>query len=43
MLHSRNFLCNLTQSVRKIGKKLFDFEKYYFLRIPISYSKLMET
>ena len=27
MLKSRNFLCKLTQSVRKIGKFFFEFEK----------------
>ena len=27
MLQSRNFLCKLTQSVQKIGKFVFEFEK----------------
>ena len=27
MLKSRNFLCKLTQSVRKIGNFFFEFEK----------------
>ena len=27
MLKSRNFLCKLTQSVKKIGKFFFEFEK----------------
>ena len=42
MLQSRNFFCKLTQSVRKIGKKLYDFEKYFLLRIPDSYSALID-
>ena len=31
MLKSRNFLCKLTQSVEKIGKFFFEFEKKYLL------------